>query len=195
MSKLKILYGDIDCGYVDFKFIKDGKTFKFAFDELLSDPFPQLVNLFVHVQRGEACKEEFGDTHDNRIIVLKIFVQPDGDKVILRAELIKEKILLEEIYPREELLVMFKKIFDDLLNDKYFPYSYPCFLYLCCADDDLGGNVMDAIEDAHPGWEMVDVCNYVIEAGQLKLAPRYKKYLAHYKKMLTDYVILDKWFE
>ena len=193
MDKLKILYDSIDCGSVEFHLIKNGKTFKFAFDELLSDPFPQLVDLLVHVQRGEACTEGLGDTYDDRIIVLKISVQPDGDKVVLRVELIKEKFLLEEIYPREELVAMFKKIFDDLLNDKYFPYSYPCFWHICCADDDLGDNVMDAIEDAHPDWEMGDVCNYAVDSGQLKLAPRYEKYLEHYKKMLMDFVIPDKW--
>lgn len=105
------------------------------------------------------------------------------------------KIIFCEYLPHEKLLEMFKKIFDALLNDKYFPYSYPCFFYLCLADDDSGGNVTDAIEDAHPDWTTGDAVNYAVETGQLKLAPRYEKYLKLYKKMLTDYIIPDKWFE
>ncbi len=88
---------------------------------------------------------------------------------------------------------MLKKIFDALLNDKYFPYSYPCFWYL--GESDESDTVLDAIEAAHPYWTNGDVCNCAVETGQLKLAPRHEKYLGHYKKMLTDYVIPDKWFE
>ncbi len=193
MGKLKIEYESIDCGYVGINFIKDGKNFNLGFDELLSDPFPQFVNLFVHVQHNEDCEEKFGDTHDGRITVLKISVRPDAEKVILNAEFVNEKILLEEIYRREELAAMLKKIFDDLLNDKYFPYSYPCFCYL--SESDLSNDVLDAIEEAHLDWETGDVWNYAVESGQLKLASCYEKYLENYKKMLTDFVIPDKWFE
>ena len=192
-DKLIIEYGSIDCGFVDFNFIKSGKLFNFAFDELLSDPLPQLVNLFVHIRRGEPCTENFGDTYDDRIKVLKISVRPVEDEIFLTAEIVKKKILLTEIYRREELAAMFKKFFDARLNDKYFPYSYPCFCYL--SESDVTDEVLDAIEDAHPDWTTGDVWNYAVETGQLKLAPRHEKYLEHYKKMLTEFIIPDKWFE
>lgn len=190
---LVIEYDGIDCGFVGLNLIKSGKVFHFGFDELLSDPFPQLVNLFLHVQRGEDCTENLGDTYDDRITALKISTRHEGDKVFLTAELVDKKIILTETYEREDLAAMLKKIFDALLNDKYFPYSYPCFWYL--GESDESDTVLDAIEAAHPYWTNGDVCNCAVESGQLKLAPRYEKYLGHYKKMLTDYVIPDKWFE
>lgn len=95
-DKLIIEYGSIDCGFVDFNFIKSGKLFNFAFDELLSDPLPQLVNLFVHIRRGEPCTENFGDTYDDRIKVLKISVCSVEDEIFLTVEIVKKKFCLRK---------------------------------------------------------------------------------------------------
>ena len=92
---------------------------------------------------------------------------------------------------REDLIAMLKKIFDALLNDKYFPYSYPCFGSIH-EEDNLYDELVEEAKK-HSDWSFGNVLNYAAETGQLKLAPRYEKYLAHYKKMLTEYVIPDKW--
>lgn len=138
-------------------------------------------------------REEFGDTYDDSVKVLKISVHPNADEVCLTVEILKKKILLTENYRREELAAIFKKIFDALLNDKYFPYSYPCFWYL--GESDVSDEVLDAIENAHPDWTTGDVWNYAAEAKGVKLAPRHEKYLALYRKMLTDYITPDKWLD
>ena len=176
-DKLSIEYDGIDCGFVDFNLIIGGKIYKFTFDELLSDPFPQFMNLFVHVERNEPCTEEFGDTYDDRIKVLRISVLPDAENVFLTAEIINKGIFLTETYQREDFSAMFKKIFADLLNDKYFPYSYPCFWYL--GEGDTSDTILSAIEDEHPDWTTGDVWNYAAETGKVKLLPRHEKYLAN----------------
>ena len=194
-DKLIFEYDGIECGFVSFNFMTGGKVYNFIFDELLSDPFTQLVNLFVHVERGEFCAEEFDDTYDDSVKVLKISVHPNADEVCLTVEIIKKKILLTENYRREELAAMFKKIFDALLNDKYFPYSYPCFWYLGEDDEDAFDKIISDIEAEHPYWTDGDVWNYAAETKGVKLAPRHEKYLALYRKMLTDYIIPDKWLD
>lgn len=192
-DSLTVEYGGVECG--DIKLVVNkAQTFEFYFDELLDDPLPDLVKFFNAVRGGEDHFETKLVWH-NESDVLKLSLEPWFDeKVRFYVELVHKKLVFCQWLRREELADMFKKIFNDLLNDKYFPYSYPCFWYLG-EEADPNGEVIDAIEEAHPDWETGDVWNYAVATGQLKLTPRHEKYLEHYKRMLSDYIIPDKWFE
>jgi len=187
-DSLSLEYGEIDCGDMKLIVRKNTRAFEFWFDELLDDPLPDLVKFFNAVRSGE---DYFNANimRDDGHIAFKLSIKRwlEG-QVRFYVELVGEGITFCEYLRREELAAMFKKIFDDLLSDKYFPYSYPCFWY-------LGESGVSSIEDTHPNFTTGDVWNYAVETGQVKLAPRYEKYLEHYKKMLTDFIIPDKWFE
>ncbi|MBR4152897.1 MAG: hypothetical protein IKT98_08050 [Selenomonadaceae bacterium] len=193
---LKIEYGGVECGFVILR-IKEGFSIhEFIFDEIMSDPFPELVNLYVHVQRGENYSENFFDTYDENITVLKISARVQKERVLVTVELVKKKIILKEVFQRKEFLAMVKKIFTGLLSDKYFPYSYPCFLYITeTHGTEFSEAIMDSIANSRSDWTTGDVLNYAFESGRLKLEPRYVKYLEQYKRMLTDFVIPEDWFE
>lgn len=193
-DKLSVEYGGIEEGGLKLV-VKNINAFNFYFDELLDDPLPDLVKFFNAVRGGE----NYFDVEimrDDGHVALKLSIKRWGDEQIrFYVELVGEEIIFCEYMKREDLIAMLKKIFDDLLNDKYFLYSYPCFWYLSETDEKNFDAVTDAIEAEHPDWTTGDVWNYAVEAKGIKLAPRYEKYLAHYKKMLTKYIIPDKWFD
>ena len=195
-DKLKITYGGVECGFVTLRVNEGFNVYEFIFDETLSDPFPKLVNLYVHVRNGESCSENLVDAYDRRIAVVKISARIEGNNVFLTIELVKEKLTFNEIYRRDEFLTMIKRVFDGLLGDKYFPYSYPCFLYV---SDRAGTSFSDAImetmaksrRDSSEG----DLLNNAIETGRLKLEPHHKNFIRNYRRMLTHFVIPNDWFD
>ena len=115
-----------------------------------------------------------------------------GGQLRFVAKLVWQNVTLCEYLSRDELADMFKRIFDALLIDKYFPYSYPCFGVID-ESEDFEFAVTDAIEAEHPDWSIGDVLNYAVENGLLKLEPRYEEFLATYRRMLTDYVVPEGW--
>ena len=91
---------------------------------------------------------------------------------------------------------MFKKLFSDLLYDKYFPYSYPCFWYICeDTDDAIFDSVEEELEKLHPDWNMGDILNFAVANWKFSLSDRNKNFFEKYKKMLSEYIIPDRWFE
>ena len=195
-EKLKVTYGGVECGFVTLK-VKEGfNAYEFIFSEILSDPFPKLVNMFVRVRNGESCTEDFFDAYDRRIVVLKISARVEGYDVILSIELVKEGLKFSEIYLREEFLTMIKRVFDGLLGDKYFPYSYPCFLYV---SDSSGTNfsaaLMDTMAKSRSDDSTGDLLNNAVATGRLKLEPHHKNFIRNYRRMLTHFVIPQDFFE
>ena len=197
MNSLSIEYAGIDGGDIKLVVKKAAQEFEFYFDELLDDPLPDLVKFFNAVRGGEDYFDvDIIDAGYCDTVAFKLSLKSWSDgQVCFCVELVGEKIIFREYLPREELAAMFKKFFDDLLNDKYFPYSYPCFWYLAISDEKYFDAVTDEIEAKHPDWETGDVWNYAAKAKGVKLAPCYEKYLEHYKKMLTEYVFPKNWFE
>lgn len=194
-DSLSVEYGGIEGGEVKIVVKKNVQTFEFYFDETLDDPLPDFVKFFNAVRGGEEYFSVDIMREDGHVAFkLSIKRWLDG-QVRFYVELVGEELIFCEYLQREKLAAMFKKIFDALLNDKYFPYSYPCFWYLGISDEKYFDNVTDKIEEEHPDWTIGDVFNYAVAEKKCKLAPPYEKYLEHYKKMLTDYVIPDKWFE
>ena len=186
-----IEYGGIECGEIKIIIKKNVQTFEFYFDELLDDPLPDLVKFFNAVRGGEDYFEINIMLDDGRIAFKLSIKSSINDQVHFYVDLVGESLTLH--LRREELTAMFKKIFDALLNDKYFPYSYPCYGNIH-EEDNLYDELIDEAKK-YPNWSFGDVLNHAAEAGQLKLSTPYEKYLEHYRKMLTDYVIPDKWFE
>jgi len=147
-EEFNIKYGGIDCGYLEIDFISPKMKEKFIFDELLSDPIPQLVELFNYVQKCIEFDKNFGcqkrgssigykfeinlpETYDDRITTMKISAEHYDLRNILNFEIPDKNFSFRQTYLCVEWAEMFKKLFSDLLNDKYFPYSYPCFYYIC----------------------------------------------------------------
>ena len=186
-----IEYGGIECGDITLVVKKGAQAFNFYFDENLDDPLPALVRFFNSVRGGEKFSEA-NIMRDDGHVAFKISFKPwfDG-RIRFFVDLVWEDVIFCARIRREELAAMLKRIFDALLNDKYFPYSYPLFFDACCEDDEE--NITDEIEAAHPDWAFGDVLNYAFDSGRLKLEPRYEKFLATYKKMLTEYVVPEGW--
>ncbi len=195
-EKLKITYDGVECGFVTLK-VKEGfNAYEFIFSEILSDPFPKLVNMFVRVRNGESCTEDFFDAYDCRIVVLRISARVEGYNVFLTIELVKENLTFNELYLREEFLTMIKRVFDGLLSDKYFPYSYPCFLYV---SDRSGTSFSDAIMEtmakSRRDDSTGDLLNHAVETGRLKLEPHHKNFIRNYRRMLTRFIIPQDFFD
>ena len=191
-EKLTVEYGGVAGGDLTLVVKKNAQAFPFYYDELLDDPLPALVKFF-NATRGDKTffETEIKDYDDE--VDFKISFKPWTDgQLIFTVELIRKKIIFCEVYRRDELAAMFKRIFDALLNDKYFPYSYSCFWYIG-ESGDSDGEITDAIEAEHPDWSFGDVLNYAVDSGQLKLLPRYEEFLSKYKRMLTDFVVPEGW--
>ena len=76
--------------------------------------------------------DDFAETkilcHDNHVD-FKLSIKPwTGGQLRFVAELVWQNVTLCEYLSRDELADMLKRIFDALLNDKYFPYSYSLLL-------------------------------------------------------------------
>ena len=183
-ENLKIEYGGIECGYISLKFKKDNKNFEIICDELLDDPIPQLVNFFVNIKSGKDCVENFDEMYPNEKIFC-LSTHNIDNKIFLEAKIYKHNIIFNEIYYKNDLIMMLKKIFTDLLNDKYFPYSFPCFWYL----------LEEELEKLHPEWNYGDIINYAVAKGKFRVSQENKIYIENYKKMLTEYIIPKKWFK
>ena len=142
-------YGGIECGVIKLILNADGKNFGFLFDEILNDPLPQLVQLYNAVKNNEGCEIILEDEVPDNPPLLKISAQKfSTEKFKLSIEIIKNKLCVCEDFLREELLATLEKIFINLLNDKYFPYSYPCFSY--CYDNKNCEAVTTKLEEEHP---------------------------------------------
>ena len=192
-DSLSVQYGGIECGDIKLIVKKNARAFEFYFDETLDDPLPDLVKFFNSVRGGDDYFETEIMRDDGHVVFKLSIKRWLDEQVRFYVELVGEKIIFCEYLRREELLAMLKNIFGALLNDKYFPYSYPCFGNIHVEDNLYDELVIEAKK--HPGWSFDDTLNYAVETRQLKLAPHYEKYLEHYKKMLTDFIIPDKWFE
>ncbi len=191
-DSLTVEYGGVAGGEITLVVMKDAQAYNFYFDELLDDPLPALVKFFNAVRGGD----DFAETEilrDDGHVDFKLSFKPWTDgQLRFVVELVWQKVTLCEYLNRDELADMLKRIFDALLTDKYFPYSYPCFGVID-ESEDFEFAVTDAIEAEHPDWSIGDVLNYAVESGQLKLLPRYEEFLAKYKRMLTDYVVPEDW--
>ena len=208
-----ITYGGIDCGYLQLNFKTPQINETFIFDELLSDPIPQLVKLFNYIQDciefdrnydddkrgidisiGYNCEIELGETYDDRITAIKIVAEHRDWRNLIKFESSNKKISIQQSYLCIEWAEMFKKLFSDLLNDKYFPYSYPCFWYICeDTDNEQFDELESKAEKLHPDWCYGDILNLIVSEGKFSLSDKNKIFLEDYKKMLTDYVVPEGW--
>ena len=208
-KNFSINYAGIECGYLELNFKSPQENKNFIFDELLSDPIPQLVELFNYIQKciefdrnydydkrginistGYKCEIELGDTYDDRITAIKISAEHCDWRNILNFEIPDKNFSFRQTYLCVEWAEMFKKLFSDLLNDKYFPYSYPCFWYICeDTDDKIFDDFEEKIEKLYPDCNTGDVINYGVAEGKFSLSQENKIFLEKYKKMLTDYII------
>ncbi|MBQ7706029.1 MAG: hypothetical protein IJT73_11515 [Selenomonadaceae bacterium] len=204
-KNFSIDYADIDCGYLTLNFRNAQNSESFIFDELLSDPMPQFVKLFNYIQKcidfdkkcndrgksiGYSCEIELGDTYDDRITALKISAVHYDLRNILTVEIPNKNFSFRQEYLCVEWLELFKKLFAALLNDKTFPYAYPCFWDIGeDAGDDIYTAVTDELEKIHPDWSNGEIVKYAVETGKLPLSQRNKIFIEKYRKMLTDYTI------
>ena len=194
-ENLKIEYCGVECGCISLKFKKGNKNFEIICDELLNDPIPQLVNFFVNVKNGKDCVENFDEMYPNEKIFC-LSAHNFDNKIFLEVKIYKHNIIFNEIYYKNDLIAMLKKIFTDLLNDKYFPYSFPCFWYLLeDIDDKFQDSVEEELEKLYPEWNYGDIINYAVAEGKFIVSQENKIYIENYKKMLTEYIIPKKWFE
>lgn len=203
-----ITYGGIDCGYISLIFKDREKSYDMGFDEMTCDPLPALVEFYNYVQKCIAFDKKFSNKPNSSIgykfetIVedyepeLKISAEHQHYQITATFELRNNRVTFRQTYKCFLWAELLKKLFSDLVNDKYFPYSYPCFWYLC---EDVGDEVFDKFDDEvdklYPDWNEGDKLNYGVEQGILSLSARNKIFAEKYKKMLTNYVVPEKWFE
>ena len=186
-----IEYGGIAGGDITLVVKKGAQAFKFYFDECLDDPLPALVRFFNAVRSGEKFSEANLMRDDGHVAFTISFKPWTDGRIRFFVDLVWEDVIFCARIRREELAAMLKRIFDALLNDKYFPYSYP--LFDIRFDDDSDEAVVDALATEHSDWAFGDVLNYAFDSGRLKLEPHYEKFLSTYKKMLTEYVVPEGW--
>ena len=118
-DSLTVEYGGVAGGYITLLVKKGAQAENFYFDEILDDPLPALVKFFNAVRAGDDFAETEIKDYDDKVD-FKLWTNGQFRFVV---ELVREKIIFYEIYRREELAAMLKRIFDSLLNDRYFPYS------------------------------------------------------------------------
>ena len=203
-----ITYGGINCGDISLIFKDLEKSYDMGFDEMTCDPLPALVEFYNYVQKCIAFDKKFEHKigvsigYNFETIVedyepeLKISAEHRQYQITATFELRNNHVTFRQTYKCFLWAELLKKLFSDLVNDKYFPYSYPCFWYLC---KDVGDEVFykfdDEVDKLYPDWNEGDKLNYGVEQGILSLSARNKIFAEKYKKMLTDYVVPEKWFE
>ena len=174
------------------KIKRDGKEYTFIFDDLISDPMPEIVRLlnFVEgVKNNTAEIFKFGDNdlefqidEDKRNLEFQIYAWRSCDKEIwltfkiFYKKIYGREIIFRDVYHCEELAAMLKKIISDLLNDEKFPYEYPLYGRY----DDISFDEVD--------FQM-------LKDGKVKIPDSYKIFFEKYKKMLTNYIIPENWFK
>lgn len=205
-NNLKIEYGEIIMGgMIKLSVKKYEQNFDFWFFEYHCDPIPKLVELLNFIQKGEnVSKLDFMDElnyYENKVAFQISVWHSLPKKVWLTLKIFDNDIVFHDVYLRDELEEMLKKIFSDLLNDEKFPYFYPVS---DCYDED---SFDDALELAENMAENIPNLNdeerfakeeefflQMMKEGKVKLVDSYKKFLEKYKKMLTDYIIPKTWF-
>lgn len=214
-KNFNIIFNGIECGYLELIFKTPEKSLSFTFDEMINDPMPQFVELFNYIQKciafdrnydyekrginvsiGYDFETTLGDMYYDKRTVLKISAKHSDFRNIVVVENCVGEVLFRTSYLCIEWAEMFKKLFSDLLYDKYFPYSYPCFWYICeDTDDAIFDSVEEELEKLHPDWNMGDILNFAVANWKFSLSDRNKNFFEKYKKMLSEYIIPDRWFE
>ena len=223
-----IEYGDIDCGEIKLILKKGGEIFNFWFDDLLGDPIPDIVRLLNFVQSGENLSKhtdigtfynplilEFGENDlefecntEKRELEFQISAWHCGaNKVRLSFKIYYKpiygkQITFIDIYLRDELTEMLKKILSDLLNDKKFPYIYPLYYRYDEVSFDEVANLVDIkvkkitnLTDEEKNLKEAELLLQMLKEGKVKLCDAYKIFIDKYKRMLTEYKIPKKWFK
>lgn len=133
------------------KIKRRGEEFKFSFDALTSDPIPNIVKLLQFVAAGvnlptnqaggyRSAGFDFGDNDlefkidpDKRNLEFQIRAWHDtNNKIWLTFKIFYKQaygkeITFADVYLRDNLKDMLKKILSNLFNDEKFPYAYPLY--------------------------------------------------------------------
>ena len=222
-ENVKIEYGGIDYGSLNLTLKNKDVTFNFWFDDLLSDPIPDIVKLLNFVQDGKILGKitntgaffrpivlEFGENdlefevdYEKRDLAFQILAwHSTTKKICLDFKIYGKKITFRCFYFRDELTNMLKKILSDLLNDEKFPYFYPLYNRY---DDIAFDKIADLIEatvknipdltDKEKHIKADELLLQMMKDDKIELCKSYKIFVEKYKKMLTDYVVPENWFE
>ena len=184
---LNISFESISYGYLSLRFEKNGKNNSLMFDELTSDPIPQLIRFRNHLRKGEEWEETIKD-YDKTTLIISSRQSWNKEDLIIEVTMPQENILLRDLYPIKYIVSMFDKIIHDLLNDSGFPYVYPCYNML--EEDDEYWDIVDKeIDDL---WDIAKYADketmylYLLGRGRVPMTETGGRYAAQYKAMLIE---------
>lgn len=157
------------------------------FDELTSDPIPQLIRFRNHLRKGEEWEETIKD-YDKTMLIISSRQSWNKEDLVIEVNIPQENTLLRDLYPIKYIVSMFDKIIHDLLNDSGFPYVYPCYNML--EEDDEYWDIVDKeIDDL---WDIAKYADketmylYLLGRGRIPMTEIGGRYAAQYKAMLIE---------
>ena len=224
-EKLQIHLDEMMYGWLVINAIKGNKEIPMQFDEILSDALPMLVTLYGQIRDGiDFCYKmqnnieiandiRFeGHNRGENLFEFSVYggvydVPPPGwnendieddeeDDDEEDYEIPMETFM--DVFPREELLAMFRNFFDEILNYDGFPHQYPCWWLLVDEElnkvDDAIGERCSQIEEQYG-----EHAAYAFERRYIRehvhVRPDCMDFYLKYKKMLETLEVPEDWRE
>lgn len=190
---LKFYYDGIAYGYLTLVAEKAGAAIALIFDELLSDPMPQIVHLLTCVTEGKDGREFLTGNFEEPLLEISATGVYE-DMMLWEMRFPEKGVIFASILARDEIAAMLREIVKGLLEDEAFLFMYPCYWCLDEASfdrvfdeaDEIGKDLSEE-EQTHLLARMLREANVPLEEGK-------EEYFAKYRKMLTEYIIPDGWY-
>ena len=200
---IHIMYNKIKYGYIYFTLLKDARKINFKFQSSTEDPIPKFINFLNHVRAGEDFEQNITNSSKENVLCLSVKNQ-GNDKVNFEMYITKRDIIFSEIISRVEVVDIFEGIIYYLLNDKGFPYMYPCYHYL---DENKIKTIkeqntkkllnqiskLDRLEFIKLQDKLDELLELYINKRVVKISDEGKIFLDKYKKMLKELKVPEEW--
>ena len=190
---LRFYYGGIEYGYLTLVAEKGEMKINMVFDELLSDPMPQIVHFLTCVKSDALVEEELLGHLDEPLLQ----ISANGlyrDMMLLEMRFPQHDVIFSEILSREAIATVFQRIADGLLQDDGFIFMYPCYWYLDATSFDRVSDEAEEIGKDLSQEEQVRLLVRMLREANVPLEADKEEYAEKYRRMLAEYVIPEGWY-
>ena len=220
-ERMTIRLDGMSCGWIFIQGAKGNQVVYMQFDECLTDEIPLFIRMCQQIQQGEDfcyhrenlvdhCSSELVfEAHqlDHNLVEFSITGEiterymgtgdecPDDDMACEDEYYEFPQGTLTDIFTREELVGMFRRIFDDMLQDMNFPWQFPCFSQL--DDDEYGQACDEAMARCERVYDDFNVELQLLEEqlvfSNVHIMLVSEAYYLTYKRMLETMIIPEGW--
>lgn len=197
-TKIYFKLDKLNAGDLCLNFGTPDENYTYCFDEDLTDAVPNMVKMYNKLNVGESY--QWSADYDGYISFAAKVLDNDKVELFINYRSIDKEADFLATLKRNECIKLFDNLFEDILNNKDFPYQFPCFGYLNEEEYEKFGEVADKIYEelvakkyCDNDLDICDVIDNVICRELVNIEPEGMKYYRKYKKMLLTRTLPKGW--